>query len=137
MIGDVWSGLRKDWMTPLVYAFVGDAVWEVYVRAHVLAKGAGKMRDIHLRCSGYSRASAQASVLRFLESRLTEEEKEWVRRGRNAKSGHVPKNADLMEYRYSTAFEALLGHLSVDGQNQRLEYIVQSALAWLDEQDHH
>ncbi|MDP9728483.1 ribonuclease-3 family protein [Alicyclobacillus tengchongensis] len=129
--------MRKDWMTPLVYAFVGDAVWEVYVRAHVLAKGAGKMRDIHLRCSRYSRASAQASVLRFLESRLTEEEKEWVRRGRNAKSGHVPKNADLMEYRYSTAFEALLGHLSVDGQNQRLEYIVQSALAWLDEQDHH
>ncbi len=96
----------------LALAYIGDAVYEVYVRRHLLAGGSVRPHELHRRAVRYVSARAQARVILALldEGVLTEEEKDIVRRGRNAKSGTIPKNTDVQTYRHSTAFEALIGY---------------------------
>ena len=79
-----------------------------------------------LKQFGYVKAHAQAEILKRLETDLTEEEKEIVRRGRNTQTHHIAKNASMQDYMYATAFEALIGYLYLTGQEKRLEKILNS-----------
>lgn len=113
-------------MSPLTWAYVGDAVYELYVRTHLINHTNLKPHKLHIASIQYVKAKAQAETLKQLENILTQEEKEIVRRGRNTKNNHIAKNASVQEYMYSTAFEALIGYLYLSGQEQRLNEILQN-----------
>lgn len=113
-------------LNSLALAYMGDAVYEVYVREHLLQNGKVKPNNLHREATYYVSAKAQAAVVHhFLENALlTEEEEAVVMRGRNAKSGTIPKNTDVQTYRYGTAFEALIGYLYLLKKEERLEEII-------------
>lgn len=110
-------------LPPLVLAYVGDAVYELYTRLHLVSKGVTRMHELHHEAVACVRASTQAQLVRHLAEMLSEEEREVLRRGRNAKPGHVPRNADMVEYRYSTGLETLIGYLYLKGERERLDHI--------------
>jgi ribonuclease III family protein len=117
-------------MKSLALAYMGDAVYEVFVREYLLGKGAVKPNDLHKEAITFVSAKAQAAVLLdwLKEKVLTEEEESIVARGRNAKSGSVPKNTSVQTYRYSTAFEALIGYHYLSKQEARLEELLNLAI---------
>jgi len=110
----------------LALAYMGDAIFEVFVRRHLLQKGGTKPHMLHVASTRYVSAKAQAKIMYALldQGFLNEAEKEIVKRGRNAKSGTVPKNTDVSIYRMGTGFESLIGYLYLDQQEERLKEIV-------------
>ncbi|OXS73829.1 ribonuclease III [Domibacillus enclensis] len=114
----------------LALAYMGDAVYEVYVRKFLLESGRVKPNDLHRTSTKFVSAKAQAAQLHRLREIgfLTEEEVTVAKRGRNAKSGHVPKNTDVLTYNHSTAFEAVIGFLFLTGQLERMEAIIHDIL---------
>lgn len=110
-------------LSPLTWAYVGDAVYELYIRTHLINTTKLKPHELHIKSIKYVKANAQAELLQQLEDILTEEEKDIVRRGRNTKINHIAKNATVQDYIYATAFEALIGYLYLTKQEQRLETI--------------
>lgn len=122
----MWVYPEKDFgeLSPLVLAYVGDAVYELYVRLYVINQGAIKVDRLHRQSTALVNAGAQANHLHQLECILTDEEKNIVRRGRNVKGLHVPKNAVVIDYRLSTGFEALIGYLFLAKKEARLEEIM-------------
>lgn len=122
-------------LNSLALAYMGDAVFEFYVRRRLLEKGSVKPHFLHREATLYVSAKAQASVIhRLLDSgMLTENEIAVVKRGRNAKSGTIPKNTDVQTYRYSTAFEALIGYLYLTGEHERLKEIIMAAFHLVEE----
>ena len=113
---------------PLALAFVGDCVYELYIRNYLISEKYRDVNELHIKSIFFVKAKAQAYILHHLEEELTPEEHEIVRRGRNAHPHTVPKNASVIDYRYATAFEALIGYLYMLGENERLEYILQRSL---------
>ncbi|RXT09055.1 Mini-ribonuclease 3 [Ammoniphilus sp. CFH 90114] len=111
-------------LNPLTLAYMGDAVLEVYVRQHLIAKKGAKPHLLHRMATQYVSAKAQSRALHILQEELTEEESWMVKRGRNTKSGTIPKNADPIEYRNSSGFECMLGYLYLTGQKQRLDSLI-------------
>ena len=83
-----------------------------------------KPHKLHIEAIKYVKAKSQAEKLSEIYEILTDEEKDIVRRGRNTKNHHLPKNANVQEYMYSTAFEALIGYLYLTKQNARLKEIL-------------
>lgn len=122
-------------LNSLALAYMGDAVFEVYVREHLLQNGKVRPNLLHKEATKYVSAKAQASIIRYLleEQLLTDEEVAVVMRGRNAKSGTVPKNTDVQTYRYGTAFEALIGYLYLLKREERLEELVLLSLTLVSE----
>lgn len=106
-------------LSPLQLAYVGDAVYELLVRTYLLNKGMS-VGELHKAATKYVKAKAQANIIHILEEDLSEEEKTIVKRGRNSKTNTTPKNADMIDYKYSTGFEALIGHLYLRGKEERL-----------------
>ncbi|SFU68324.1 Mini-ribonuclease 3 [Alicyclobacillus macrosporangiidus] len=123
----------------LALAFIGDAVWELRVREHVLRKGVRRPHELHQATTRYVRARSQAHLAAVLGPLLSEEERGFLRRGRNAKPGHTRKSADVLDYRHSTGFETLIGYLYTSGQRDRLDELCHRALAAIDdwEEDAH
>lgn len=123
-------------LNSLALAYMGDAIFETYVRRHLLYNGKVRPHQLHREGTKYVSAKAQCSILFWMMDNevLTEAETSVVMRGRNAKSGTVPKNTDVQTYRYSTAFEALMGYLFLLGENKRLEELIAQALNYVDEQ---
>ena len=115
-------------MSPLVWAYVGDSVYELYVRMHLVNHSNAKPHKLHIESIKYVKAKAQAEILQDIESMLTEKEKEIVKRGRNAENHHLPKNATVQDYMYSTGFEALIGYLYLTKQDERLEEILKMCI---------
>lgn len=107
----------------LTLAYVGDAVYELYVRQYILSKST-KAHNLHYLAVSRVNNNTQAELLMKLEPHLTEIEQSVVRRGRNAK-GIVPKNADVQTYRKSTALEALVGYLYLNGEEERLRWVLE------------
>ncbi len=107
-------------ISSLALAYMGDSVYETYIREKMLATQMVKVNQLHRKAISWVKASAQAKLAHRLELLLTEEELDVLRRGRNAKSGHVPKSAEVAEYRLATGFEALIGYLYLGGQHERL-----------------
>lgn len=111
-------------MSPLTWAYVGDCVYELYIRTKLVDTTKLKPHELHIKSIKYVKAKAQAETLKKLETILTEEEKEIVRRGRNTQTHHIAKNASMQDYMYATAFEALIGYLYLTKQDDRLSEIM-------------
>ena len=107
-------------MSPLTWAYVGDCVYELYIHTKLVDTTKLKPHELHIKSIKYVKAQAQAETLKKLETILTEEEKEIVRRGRNTQTHHIAKNASMQDYMYATAFEALIGYLYLTKQDDRL-----------------
>jgi ribonuclease III family protein len=114
-------------LSPVVLAYIGDAVFEIYVRQRLVAGFNRKPQELHRAATSYVSAAAQARLLNIWMPLLTEEEAAIVRRGRNTKSGQPPKNADPADYRHATALECLVGYLYYQGAKERLEQLVDLA----------
>ena len=106
--------------SPLVLAYVGDAVYELFIRTMVVSSGNAPVYKLHKYSTDYVKAKAQSETIHRIFENLTLEEQEIVRRGRNAKSATIPKNADIIEYKYATGLEALLGYLYLNRDYTRL-----------------
>ena len=130
--------LRKsdvDQLNALALAYMGDAVYEQSIREHLLRSGRVKPNILHRQSTTFVSAKAQAMVLKRLteEGFLTEAELAVMRRGRNAKSGSVPKNTDVQTYNFSTAFEAVLGWLYLEEEQARVDEIISYAIEIVEE----
>lgn len=106
-------------LSPLQLAFVGDAVYELLVRTFLINKGL-KVNELHKATIKYVKAKAQSSIVHLLEEILTDGEIYYVKKGRNTKTNSSPKNAEMIDYKYATGFECLLGYLYLTGQDSRL-----------------
>lgn len=115
-------------MSPLTWAYVGDAVYELFIRTYLVDTTNLKPNKLHVESIRHVKAKAQSNILKQIESNLTEEEKEIVRRGRNTQTHHIAKNASMQDYMYATAFEALIGYLYLTKQEQRLQEILNSTV---------
>ena len=115
-------------ISPLVWAYVGDSVYEVFIRTHLVETTKLKPHKLHIEAIKYVKAKAQAEMLEKLQDILTEKEKDIVRRTRNTENHHVPKNADATDYMYATAFEGLIGYLYLSGQTERLNEILNKCI---------
>ena len=110
-------------LSPLVWAYVGDCVYEVFIRMNLVNNSNAKPHVLHKESIKYVKAKAQAEILEKIKPILTEKELEIVRRGRNVQNHHVAKNAEVADYAQSTAFEALIGYLYMTKQDERLKVI--------------
>ena len=110
-------------MSPLTWAYIGDAVYELFIRNKLINETNLKPHKLHIEAIKYVKAKSQAEILHKIYDTLTDEEKDIVRRGRNTQNHHLPKNSNVQEYMYSTAFEALIGYLYLTKQNARLREI--------------
>ena len=129
--------LKKDetevnLMPPLTWAYIGDCVYELYIRTKLINETYMKPHALHIESIKYVKASAQSEILKRIYNDLTEEEKDIVRRGRNAENHHLPKNCNVQEYMYATAFEALIGYLYLTKQNKRLQEILNKVSVIVD-----
>lgn len=107
-------------MSPLTWAYVGDSVYELYIRTHLVDNTKLKPHMLHVNSINYVKAEAQANILKEIYESLSDDEKDIVRRGRNAENHHVPKNASVDDYSHATAFEALIGYLYLTKKDERL-----------------
>ena len=115
-------------LSPLTWAYVGDAVYELYVRTNLVNKTKLKPHKLHIESIKYVKAKAQADILKEIMDKLTDDEKEIVRRARNAENHHLPKNAEPEDYMYSTAFEGLIGYLYLCKKDERLKEILEMSV---------
>lgn len=97
--------------SPLTLAYIGDSIFDLVIRTIVVGKGNTKASQLHYQTSHIVKAETQAKIIESLEAELTEEEADVYRRGRNAKSPTMAKNASMADYRKATGFEALMGYL--------------------------
>ncbi len=119
------KGQDAKMFSPLALAYIGDSVYEVYVRSKVLEGGNTPVNKLHKTSTGYVSARAQSKIIHALESQLSSEELAVYKRGRNAHSNTSAKNADIVDYRHATGFEALIGYLFISGDFERLNEIIE------------
>lgn len=106
--------------SPLVLAYIGDAVYEIVIRTKVISGGNTQVNKLHKQSASYVKAETQALIIKGIMDELSEEELRIYKRGRNAKSFTSAKNASIGDYRMATGFEALIGYLYVSGQTKRM-----------------
>lgn len=123
-LGDVITKSQAINLNPVVLAFVGDAVYSLYVREKLVFSSDYKTGELNKLATSEVKATAQAEFVKQILPILTEEELAIYKRARNAKKSTKAKNASVVEYNMSTGFEALLGFLYVTGDNERLNYIL-------------
>ena len=114
--------------SPLVLAYIGDAVYELMIRSKVINHGSMQVNKIHKHSAALVKASAQAQLIKALQEELTEEELAAYKRGRNAKSATMAKHATMIDYRMATGLEALVGWLFLTEQYARLVELVSRGL---------
>lgn len=119
--------------SPLVLAYIGDAVYEVIVRTKVINHGSMQVNKMHKKSSSLVKAETQAALIKALEEELTEEETAAFKRGRNAKSASTAKNAAVIDYRMATGFEALIGYLYLTEQFERMITLISHGLLKIGE----
>ena len=119
---------KVEAMSPLTWAYVGDSIYEAYIRTHLVETTNLKPHKLHIQAIKYVKAKAQAEILKKIHDSLTEKEQEIVRRARNTQNHHVAKNADPADYMYATAFEGLIGYLYLSNQKERLDAILRMSL---------
>lgn len=123
-------------LNSLALAYMGDAVYDVFVRNHLIQSGKTRPHRLHREATRYVSAKAQAKILKKMIDNefLSKEEYSIVRRGRNAKSGTIPKNTDVQTYRHSTGFEALIGWIYLANDEERLRAVIEEAIATIDQE---
>lgn len=110
----------------IALAFEGDAVYSMYIRRHLIFQGLTKPNKLHREATKYVSAKAQANLISLMleEGFLTEKEEDIYKRGRNANSHTKAKNTDIVTYRMSTGFEAVMGYLHMTEAIERLEELI-------------
>ena len=123
----------------IALAFEGDAVYSMYIRRHLIFQELTKPNQLHREATKYVSAKAQANLIFLMleEEILTEKEEEIYRRGRNANSHTKAKNADIVTYRMSTGFEAVMGYLHMTGAIERLEELIDWCIVRVENTNHH
>lgn len=114
--------------SPLTLAYIGDGVYELIVRTYLVTKANIQVNKLHRMASGMVKAETQSNIIANIEELLTQEEMAVYKRGRNAKSFTSAKNATIADYRRATGFEALVGFLYLNGDYERLLYLVHEGL---------
>lgn len=114
----------------LVLAYLGDTIYEDYIRRHLICKGIGNVNDLQKAAVEYVSAKRQASFLSHLLDRnfFTEEEQSVIRRARNYRSSAHPKNCDIVTYKHATALEAVIGFLDLENRSERIAEIMKEIL---------
>lgn len=113
--------------SPLALAYIGDSIYDLFVRTMILSKGNRHVTQMHRDSVHFVKAHSQAVSAYEIESILTEDEMRVLKWGRNAKSNTTPKNADVTDYRMATGFETLIGYLYLNGENERLAHLMHKA----------
>ena len=111
-------------LSPLVWAYVGDSVYELFIRTELVNNSNAKPHKLHIESIKFVKAKSQAETLKKITEFLTDEEKDIVRRGRNTENHHVAKNSNVADYSQATGFEALIGYLYLTNQDERLSEIL-------------
>lgn len=115
-------------LNPLQLALVGDAVFEIYIRSYILSENTElSVHKMHVEAIKYVKAKSQSAIVKAIEEELEDDEMYIYKRGRNTKSATTPKNANVIDYRNATGFEALLGYLYLIGNKERLFYILEKS----------
>lgn len=122
------SETEINMMSPLTWAYVGDSVYEMYIRTYLSNSTNFNPHKMHIIAIKYVKAEAQAKILEKLKDELTDEEKDIVRRGRNTENHHLPKHASATDYMYATAFEALIGYLFLTKKYNRLKEVLKKCI---------
>lgn len=116
-------------------AFMGDAIYESYIRSFVISTGEVKSEKLHKEAVKFVRADAQANAILKMFDNLTLAEQNLVKRARNKKITSKPKNVDPITYKLATAFEALIGALYLSGENARMEEILNRGIKTIQEEN--
>ena len=127
--------IRPDRRTALVLAYMGDAVYETVIRDMVVREGNRQVNKMHRETTALVKAGAQAKMIRLLEDRLLPDEHAVYKRGRNAKSNTMAKNATVIDYRMATAFEAVIGYLWLSGSTERMKELIRTGLELLKKEE--
>ncbi len=114
----------------LILAYLGDAIYELYIRERLIQKGINKVNDMQKEAIKYVSGKSQAAFIKKLidENKLTADELDIVKRARNAKVSSHPKNIDILTYKYATAFEALIGYLYISNGNKRISELMEGII---------
>lgn len=113
--------INPNSLSPLNLAYIGDCVYDMLVREHLVSEANRPVNDLHRECIKFVSAKAQTEAFDKIKDVLTEEEENVFRRGRNAKTGHVPKSASQGEYHIATGVEALFGYLYLTENAARIK----------------
>ena len=121
----------------ITLAYLGDSVYEIYVREHLIKSGIAKVDELQRAAIKYVSAKSQANILNYLiqNNVLSQDELDIVKRGRNYNRDSHPKNTDIITYKKSSGFEALIGYLYFDNKRERLDKIMNFVLEEYDEED--
>ena len=120
-------------VSSLALAYLGDSIYESYIREYLIRGNCNKkVNDLHKAAIKYSNAKAQASIIHNMMEEFSEEEMRIYKRGRNQKSHTSPKNADIIDYKCATGFEALVGYLYLSEEKERLEYIIYKGISIIE-----
>lgn len=115
-------------LNPQVLAFVGDAVYTMYIRNMIVLNNKGKSGELHKITAKYVKAKTQSEAIEKLLPSLAEDEQSVFKRGRNYKTQSTAKNSSIQEYHRATGFEAVLGYLYLSGQQERLNELLKNSL---------
>ncbi len=121
--------------SPLVLAYIGDSVYDIFVRTRLVKRGNIPVGKLHAEAVKYVKAEAQATAYNMICESLTEEETAIFKRGRNATPGTVPKHAQIADYHTATGVEALIGYLYLSGNTKRVEELMELICEKLEERN--
>ena len=126
-----------DLINVITLAYLGDSIYEVYVREYLINKGIAKVEDLQRESIKYVSAKSQCKILSYLmdNNLLTENELDIVKRGRNYKRASHPKNTDIITYKMSSGFEAMIGYLYLNNDYERLNEIMNYILGGIYEKE--
>jgi len=132
-----FDGLSADeirMISPLKLAYLGDSVYEVYIRTYIVNKCKSSVNELNKNAVKFVKASAQCYAAKKLQEQELLTEKEWamVKKGRNQKTFTSPKNASLSDYRYATGFETMIGYLYLNDQVERMEEVIALAIQLIE-----
>ena len=114
--------------SPLTLAYIGDGIYELIIRTVLVRKGNCPVNQLHKKASSLVKAASQSAIMEVIEEKLTEEEHNIYRRGRNAHSPTMAKHATMADYRRATGFEALMGYLYLKGDYTRMIELVRMGI---------
>lgn len=126
---NVYSKEKIRCLNPINIAYIGDCIYELYLRNHFMKKfGNINSRKLHLEVVRYVNAGAQRAAYFKVKELLTSDEKIYFKKGRNAKTKTIPKNSNIFDYKVSTGFETIIGYLYITGNFSRLDLIMSEIL---------
>ena len=133
----VVMGMNANEINVITLAYLGDAIYEVYVREHLIKMGIAKVEELQKEAVKYVSAKSQSKILDWLTNNnlLSDSEIDIVKRGRNYKRETHPKNTDIMTYKMSTGFETLIGYLYIAKNKDRIDEVMNLIFGGYNEKD--